>query len=85
MIYRISHHFDFSNYPISHSCYKNVNKNQPGYFKGEILTEFVALRPKLYAYYVGKVEYKKTKGVKKYVINKHIRLEHNLEILYNCI
>ncbi|XP_060855529.1 uncharacterized protein LOC132933232 [Metopolophium dirhodum] len=47
-------HFDTSNFPISHFCYSDKHKNTPGYFKdelkSEIMTQFVTLRPKLYAY-----------------------------------
>jgi len=64
-------HFDALNFPINHFCFSNKHKNIPGYFKdelkSEIMTQFVTLRPKLYAYTVSGVKYKKAKGVKKYM------------------
>ena len=78
-------YFDTSNFPTNHYCYNKSHKNQPGYFKdemkGEILLEFIALRPKLYAYKIGESEIKKAKGIKKYVIDKHMRFDEYLKIL----
>ena len=38
---------------------------------GDIITEFVALRPKAYLYVTNNsIEMKKAKGTKKYVVNK---------------
>jgi hypothetical protein len=84
--YDLSPFFDTSNYPIDHYCFSEIYKNQPGYFKdemgGKILKEFVSLRPKLYAYRtVDDIEVKKAKGVKKYVIEKHMQFRHYKEIL----
>ena len=42
---------------------------------GEIMTEFVTLRPKMYAYKTGESESKKCKGIKKCVVHKTIRFE----------
>ena len=42
---------------------------------GEIMEEFVALRPKMYAYKVESKESKKCKGVKKCVMKKDIKFE----------
>ena len=39
---------------------------------GEIMTEFVTLRPKMYAYKTGSAESKKCKGIKKWVVHKMI-------------
>jgi len=83
-------YFDTSNYPKNHYCFSNNHKNQPGYFKDElkgvILKEFVSLRPKLYAYKtIDDIEIKKAKGVKKYVIEKHIRFDNYIHILNACI
>lgn len=78
-------YFDTSNYPKNHYCYSNLRKNQPGYFKdelkSEILLEFITLRPKLYAYKTNTKEVKKAKGVKKYVIDKHMKFNEYLDIL----
>ena len=81
--------FDTSNYPIGHACFNNDHKNEPGFFKDElksqIMTEFISLRPKLYAYVVGGEEYKKAKGAKKYIINKHLTVTHYKTVLKNFI
>ena len=42
---------------------------------GEIMTEFVTLRPKMYAYKTGSAESKKCKGIKKCVVWKTISFE----------
>ena len=43
---------------------------------GKIMTEFVALRPKLYAYIViDRLEDKRCKGIKKCVVKQTIRFE----------
>ena len=42
---------------------------------GEIMTEFVTLRPKMYAYKMGSAESKKCKGIKKCVVRKMISFE----------
>ena len=53
-----------------------LNKKMIGLMKdelgGEIITEFVTLRPKMYAYKTGSAE---CKGIKKCVVRKTIRLE----------
>ena len=42
---------------------------------GDIITEFVALRPKAYSYITNNfIEMKKPKGTKKCVVNKMLRL-----------
>lgn len=78
-------HFDTSNYPKNHLCFDDARKNQPGFFKdemkSEILTEFLTLRPKLYTFKCSKTEFKKAKGVKKYVIDKHMRFSDYKKIL----
>ena len=42
---------------------------------GDIMTEFVTLRPKMYAYKTGGSESKKCKGIKKCVVKKTISFE----------
>jgi hypothetical protein len=81
--------FDTSNYPINHTCFSNNHKNEPGFFKDElkskIMTEFITLRPKLYAYVVGGEEYKKAKGAKKYIIKNKLTVNHYKTVLRNFI
>ena len=49
-----------------------LNKKVIGLMKdelgGEIMTEFVPLRPKMYAYKTGGSESKKCKGITKYIV-----------------
>jgi len=70
-------HFDFSNYPSTHPLYDITNKGVLGKMKDEVkgdtMTEFCALKAKLYAFLVGGIrEKKKAKGVKKSVVSKSI-------------
>ena len=43
---------------------------------GEIMTELVTLRPKMYAYKTGSAESKKCKGIKKCGVRKMTRFEY---------
>ena len=56
-----------------------LNKKVIGLMKdelgGEIMTEFVTLRPKIYAYKTGGSESKKCKGIKKCVVRRTISFE----------
>ena len=56
-----------------------LNKKVIGLMKdelgGQIMTEFVTLRPKMYAYKTRSAESKKCKGIKKYVVKKTISFE----------
>ena len=80
-------YFDFSNYPKDHPLFSEINKKQVGYFKdelgGDIATDFVGLRAKMYCYLVNShsTEYKKARGVKKYVIENRLRFEDYLRCL----
>ena len=64
--------FDMSGYVPDRPLPIGRNKNVIGKMKdelgGDIMTEFVALRPKIYAYKVGNMESKKCKGIKKCVV-----------------
>ena len=61
--------FDTSGYNSSRPLPVGLNKKVIGLMKdelrGEIMTEFVTLRLKMYAYKMGSVESKKCKGIKK--------------------
>ena len=77
----IENRFDTSGYKKggSRPLKVGVNKKVIGLMKdelgGDIMEEFVALRPKMYAYKVGTKESKKCKGVKKCVVKKNIKFE----------
>ena len=68
--------FDTSDYPNDGSRLLPIGKNKKviGLMKdelgGEIMKEFVSLRPKMYSYRVGNSEPKKCKGIKKCVVRK---------------
>ena len=49
---------------------------------GEIMNEFISLRPKLYSYRVGSSEPKKCKGIKKCVVKKTISFENYKKCLF---
>ena len=67
---------------------KGKNKKIPGLFKdesgGKIITEFVAFRPKAYAYLddYGN-DHKKVKGTKKCVIKQKLMFQNFKDCLFN--
>ena len=71
--------FDTSGYNPDRPLPVGLNKKVIGLMKdelgGEIMTEFVTLRPKMYAYKTGSAESKKCKGIKKCVVRKTISFE----------
>ena len=71
--------FDTSGYnpdrPLPVGLIKNVIGLMKDELGGEIMTEFVTLRPKMYAYKTGSAESKKCKGIKKCVVHKTISFE----------
>ena len=68
--------FDTSGYNLDRPLPVGLNKKVIGLMKdelgGEIMTEFVTLRPKMYAYKMGSAVSKKCKGIKKCVVRKMI-------------
>ena len=64
-----------------------LNKKVIGLMKdelgGEIMTEFVTLRPKMYAYKTGSAESKKCKGIKKCVVKKTISFKDYKNCLFS--
>ena len=77
----IKKELDFSDYPKEHKCYDDNNKKVLGKFKDElkskIITGFIALRPKCYAYsvYGGDKKYKKCKGIAKGTVRRQMKYE----------
>ena len=71
--------FDMSGYNPDRPLPVGLNKKVIGLMKdelgGEIMTEFVTLRPKMHAYKTGSAESKKCKGIKKCVVRKTIIFE----------
>ena len=67
---------DFSDYPVDHPNHSTANTKIIGKFKdevnGELISEFIGLKPKMYAMQMDDgLDYKKSKGVPKN-IGKHI-------------
>ena len=64
-----------------------MNKKVIGLMKdelgGEIMKEFITLRPKMYSYRVGSSEPKKCKGIKKCIVKKTITFEDYKKCLFN--
>ena len=50
---------------------------------GEIMKEFISLRPKMYSFQVGTLEPNKCKGIKKCVVKKTITFEDYKKCLFN--
>ena len=83
----VDNRFDISNYEVKRPLPIGKNKNI-GLMKdelgGEIITEFIALRPKTYSYLSdnNKID-KKAKGTKKCIIKKMIKFDDYKKCLLN--
>lgn len=85
--------FDTSDYPYSNQYnIERKNKKIPKLFKdelaGQVITEFVGLRSKCYANRslsdgFSKDKIKKSKGIKKSVVQKKLRFQHYLDCINN--
>ena len=75
----VANRFDMSGHNPDRPLSVGLNKKVIGLMKDElgggIMTEFVTLRPKMYAYKTGNSESKKCKGIKKCVVKKTIIFE----------
>ena len=84
----VNKRFDTLNYTFDRPLPTGVNKKVTGLMKdelsGDIITEFVALRPKAYSYITSSfIEMKKAKDTKKYVVNKMLRFEDCKKCLFD--
>ena len=84
----VKERFDTSTYIYDRPLPTGVNKKVIGLMKdeldGDIITEFVALRPKAYSYIANDfIEMKKAKGTKKCVIKKMLRFEDYKKCLFS--
>ena len=84
----VKERFDTSNYIYHRPLPTGVNKKVIGLMKdelgGDIITEFVALRPKAYSYIKNDfIEMKKAKGTKKRVVNKMLGFEDYKKCLFS--
>ena len=79
--------FDTSGYILSRPLPVGLNKKVIGLMKdelgGEIMEEFVTLRPKMYAYKTFNGESKKCKGIKKCIVKKTITFEDYKNCLFS--
>ena len=84
----VDNKFDTSNYEVKRPLLMGKNKKVTGLMTdelgGEIITEFIALRPKTYSYLTDndKID-KKAKGTKKCVIKKMIKFDDYKKCLLN--
>ena len=84
----VNKRFDTSNYTFDRPLPTGINKKVIGLMKdelgGDIITEFLALRPKAYSYITNDfIEMKKAKGTKKCVANKMLRFEDYKKCLFD--
>ena len=81
--------FDTSGYPNDGSRPLPIGKNKKviGLMKdelgGEIMREFVSLRPKMYSYRVGNSEPKRCKGIKRCVVKRTISFDDYKRCLFS--
>jgi hypothetical protein len=81
-----SEYMDFSNYPEDHHLKNNKNKKKIGYLKdeygGEIITQFVGIKSKLYSILYGGDKNKTTaKGLNKSVLQNFITHNHYKNVI----
>ena len=84
----IANRFDTSGYNPDRPLPMGLNKKVIGLMKddqlgGGIMTEFVTLRPKMYAYKTRNSESKKSKGIKKCIVKKTISFEDYKACLFS--
>ena len=79
--------FNMSGYNPDRPLPMGLNKKVIGLMKdelgGDIMAEFVTLRPKMYAYKTGSAESKKCKGIKKCVVKKTISFNDYKNCLFS--
>ena len=83
----VKERFDTSRYLPDRPLPAGLNKKVIGLMKdelgGEIIEEFITLRPKMYAYEAGNFKAKKCKGIKKCVVRKTITFEDYKNCLFS--
>ena len=84
----VNKRFDTSNYTFDRPLSTGINKKVIGLMKdelgGDIITEFVALRPISYSYVTNNfIEMKKAKGTKECIVNKILRFNDYKKCLFD--
>jgi len=78
---------DTSNLPQDHPCYFAGRKKIHGYFSdetdGQIMTHFVALRAKSYAYEIAGKEQIRAKEIRGHVVKMHMTFEDHRRCLFD--
>jgi len=78
---------DTSNLPQDHPCYFAGRKKVPGCFSdetdGRVMTHFVALRAKSYAYKIAGKEEIRAKGIRVHVVKRHMTFEDHRRCLFD--
>ena len=89
---KLQNYFDFSNYSSDHILFSNCKKKVPGFFKdetkGQIISSFVTLKAKMYAFQLLEKnnsisETKVAKGVHRSVISKNLMFYNYLDCLFS--
>jgi len=78
--------FDFSEYPQEHFLRNDGNKKVPGKMKdethGEPISEFIALRSKMYSFLCRGKECKRAKGISKVTVKKDLKHAYYKDTLF---
>ena len=78
--------YDFSNYDENHPLFSNYNKKKVGVMKdelaGDVIEEFVALKPKMYSVITNNCNIRRAKGVSKHIIQKVLNHEKYKSCLF---
>ena len=79
--------FDTSDYPTGHRLHSNANKKVLGKMKdemaGDVIDEFVGLRPKMYSIKCGRIEKKRAKGIKKSTVKHELKHAAYVDVVFN--
>lgn len=80
--------FDTSDYPKDHTLYSDNNKKVLGKMKdelaGEVASEFIGLKPKMYSICYSTMEKKTAKGVAKNIIKRKLTHNNYKTCLFEC-
>uniref|UniRef100_A0A8D8U0I7 DNA-directed DNA polymerase n=1 Tax=Cacopsylla melanoneura TaxID=428564 RepID=A0A8D8U0I7_9HEMI len=88
--FKLKNYLDTSSYPPHHFLFNTKNAKQLGKFKdelsGRVITKFVGLASKLYAYETTDgLEYKKAKGARTHIVAREINMNDYIRCLFDEI